>query len=587
MVAPELVTCNATKSWSNAKLSRLGIVPPGLGVYANDILMLQFWSSLPALEHLPIFIRERLSEGLGPRDHWCLGIQDRPDSWRQMVQEGYMTLGPADVDDLSDIIVLNKKREIQTAVETAFDYVGRDPGASDADNLIELAYRLQEGSIVSLVNDSTIVAVGEVVGDYEFAPQTDFPHRVPIRWLHDRPFQSTGKLSIGSRLIPARHSDAVVADIEASLLVNGVGPWPDFSEVIGSPPAITADGKTPLPPLPELSELPARIVAMLERKGQVILYGPPGTGKTYHAERVAREIAARHNFGRTAAALTPDQRKRLYGADGQEPLIESCTFHPMYSYEDFIEGYRPDGEHFSLEPGIFKRMAAAALANPKRKFILIIDEINRGNIPRIFGELITLIEASKRGKTHTRLPLSKELFTVPENLFIIGTMNTADRSILLLDTALRRRFSFLELMPDPSRLKAGQIGDVSLAAWLRALNRRVVDQLGRDGRNLQIGHAYLMTSSGKAVARLSRIAEIFRDDIWPLLQEYCYEDPNKLSNILGELYDQEKTNLRFDLFEEGREEELTRALITILTPEDKTDAAALEEDLAEGDGGPS
>ena len=254
----------------------------------------------------------------------------------------------------------------------------------------------------------------------------------------------------------------------------------------------------------------------------------------------------------------------------------------MYSYEDFIEGYRPDGDGFQLEAGIFKRMAIAAQAQPNKRFVLIIDEINRGNIPKIFGELITLIEASKRGTTASLLPLSKEPFTVPPNLLVVGTMNTADRSILLLDTALRRRFAFKELLPEPHLLRSGSIADISLSTWLRALNRRIVEQLGRDGRNLQVGHAYLMPS-GKPAATLARIGEIVRDELWPLLQEYCYEDPNKLANILaadkGGIYDREAANLKFDLFEPGREEELVPALMAVVTPEDKKHDALLDEDV--------
>jgi hypothetical protein len=182
----------------------------------------------------------------------------------------------------------------------------------------------------------------------------------------------------------------------------------------------------------------------------------------------------------------------------------------MYSYEDFIEGYRPDGEGFKLEPGIFKRMVTVAQAQPGKRFVLIIDEINRGNIPKIFGELITL------------------------------------------------------------------------STWLRALNRRIVEQLGRDGRNLQVGHAYLMPG-GKPAATLGRIGEIVRDELWPLLQEYCYEDPNKLANILaadkGGVFDRESANLRFDLFESGREDDLAQALIAIVTPEDKKHDALLGEDV--------
>jgi 5-methylcytosine-specific restriction protein B len=335
-------------------------------------------------------------------------------------------------------------------------------------------------------------------------------------------------------------------------------------------------------PPPPLEGIARQVVDMLERKRQVILYGPPGTGKTYHAERIALEIVARQNFNCLPSQLSDRQRDAVYGRDGADLFIATCTFHPMYSYEDFIEGYRPDGEGFALEDGIFKRMVTASQAQPGKRFVLIIDEINRGNIPKIFGELITLIETSKRGTTSSLLPLSKEPFSVPDNLLVIGTMNTADRSILLLDTALRRRFGFKELLPEPHLLRTGSIADTTLSTWLRALNRRIVEQLGRDGHNLQVGHAYLMPS-GKPAVTLSRIGEIVRDELWPLLQEYCYEDPGKLANILaadkGGIYDRESANLRFDLFDSGREDELAQALIAIVTPDDKKQDAILGEDV--------
>jgi len=336
-----------------------------------------------------------------------------------------------------------------------------------------------------------------------------------------------------------------------------------------------------------------QVAGMLERKHQIILYGPPGTGKTFHAVRVAREIIARENFTRLSAELSSTELERIYGRDGSAPYIAFCTFHPMYSYEDFIEGYRPTGDGFELEPGIFRRMVNAAEAEPQKRFVLIIDEINRGNIPKIFGELITLIESTKRGKGSTILPLSKDNFMVPKNLYLIGTMNTADRSILLIDTALRRRFAFKELLPDPELLRSGKIADVSLSTWLRALNRRIVEQLGRDGRNLQIGHSYLM-QDGKPVSGIQQISQIVQDEIWPLLQEYCYEDSNKLAQILGAgrggIFNEQTGSLREDLFERGRESDLEEALCSILTSDDKTEDAGLdddtdpaEEELDEGD----
>ena len=132
-----------------------------------------------------------------------------------------------------------------------------------------------------------------------------------------------------------------------------------------------------------------------------------------------------------------------------------------------------------------------ARESPKQKFYLIIDEINRGDIPRIFGELLTVLEKDKRGK-NIILPVSQDVFSVPKNVFIIGTMNTADRSISLLDAALRRRFGFMELMPDSSVLGGSSVAGIPLRAWFDALNTRIRENVGRDSRNLQIGHSYLM-----------------------------------------------------------------------------------------------
>ncbi len=589
---PDLVTWNATQAWSEAELYSVGVVPSGAGLYAQDVQIIRFWNSLSALGELPVQMRYRVGKGLAPRDHWCLGLAGEVSAWKEMLAHEYLALGPAKVGSLAEAMTLTKKRDIRTAVETAFTNAGLRPESQEAHNLTELVYRLKEGSLVALFSDaSTVEAVGEVTGGYRFARGGDRPHRVPVRWCHNRSFETSVHVDVGRSLMILEPTHAAVADVEASLLINGIGPWPGFgtsgqdrsnlpsrhSLAVGS--GTTGSDAEPFAPLEGIAR---HVVDMLERKRQVILYGPPGTGKTYHAERIALEIVARENFNCLPSQLSDRQRDAVYGRDGADRFIATCTFHPMYSYEDFIEGYRPDGEGFALDDGIFKQMVTKAQAQPRKRFVLIIDEINRGNIPKIFGELITLIEASKRGTTSSMLPLSKEPFSVPDNLLVIGTMNTADRSILLLDTALRRRFGFKELLPEPHLLRTGFIADTTLSTWLRALNRRIVEQLGRDGRNLQVGHAYLMPG-GKPAATISRIGEIVRDELWPLLQEYCYEDPNKLANILaadkGGIYDRQSANLRFDLFDTGREDALAQALIAIVTPDDKKQDAILGEDV--------
>ena len=317
-------------------------------------------------------------------------------------------------------------------------------------------------------------------------------------------------------------------------------------------------------PLIRLSEIPGRIQSILERKGQVVLYGPPGTGKTFWAERTANDLAALAAFGRLFDQLDDTDKADIVGHENKAGLVRLCCFHPAYGYEDFLEGYRPqsvDGHVvFELRDGVFKRLCKDAEASPERNFYLIVDEINRGDIPRIFGELLTTLEKDKRGK-RIILPVSQEIFSVPRNVFLIGTMNTADRSISLLDAALRRRFGFVELMPDGSVLKDSAVSGIALRAWLDALNTRIREHVGRDARNLQIGHSYLM-HTGSPLKDMASLKRAIRDDIIPLLEEYCYEDYGTLGNILGEqIVDVVAQRVRHELFDDGQEDALIQGLL--------------------------
>ncbi|UII25893.1 AAA family ATPase [Fulvivirga maritima] len=215
-----------------------------------------------------------------------------------------------------------------------------------------------------------------------------------------------------------------------------------------------------------------------------------------------------------------------------------CTFHQSMAYEDFVEGIKPkldeSGEiGYEIKDGIFKEIVAKAIKDPNHDYALFIDEINRGNVSSIFGELITLIESDKRigqpNHLSVILPYSREEFSVPSNLHIIGTMNTADRSVEALDVALRRRFSFEHIVPQyslPSLMESSEALGVSVSRLLETINERITYLKDEDH---QIGHSYFINVLSK-----EELAETFNKNIIPLLKEYFYNDYGKIRLILGE-----------------------------------------------------
>ena len=283
----------------------------------------------------------------------------------------------------------------------------------------------------------------------------------------------------------------------------------------------------------------------------VIFYGPPGTGKTYTTAKRAVEICKTES----EEELTDyTEVMKRYNELKKKNRIEFITFHQSYGYEEFIEGIKPivsneddesDSENsqeikYEIVDGIFKKFCdevRKAQDKENNEYVFIIDEINRGNISKIFGELITLIEPTKRsGKKEcisTKLPYSKEEFTVPDNVYIIGTMNTADRSIALMDTALRRRFKFEEMLTDYHLLEDIFVEDkgtkVNIGAMLKVINERIEYLYDREHT---IGHAVFLEL--KENNNIDKLENIFKKSVIPLLQEYFYEDYDKIRIVLGD-----------------------------------------------------
>jgi 5-methylcytosine-specific restriction protein B len=273
---------------------------------------------------------------------------------------------------------------------------------------------------------------------------------------------------------------------------------------------------------------PERLEAILQRwqdKKNLILQGPPGTGKTWLARRLA---------------------KALIGHDAQEPQLRSVQFHPNLSYEDFVRGWRPTGTNqgsgtLTLHDGVFLQMVSAALVAPAQRYVLVIEEINRGNPAQIFGELLTLLEAGKRTPREAMqlgYPDADGVHRpvhVPENLFVIGTMNTADRSLALVDMAFRRRFAFIDLEPslgepwrtyvvDTRQMDPGAAREIEQR--LERLNSTISSD-SRLGQAFCIGHSYV-TPHQSLEGRSTRdwFAEVVASELKPLLQEYWFDAPD-------------------------------------------------------------
>ena len=439
--------------------------------------------------------------------------------WQECLDNGYICIEWDETGDLKNYADYN---EFKYNFEKIFPQYDKSK-ITEKSNEVWTFFSLNIGDIV-VANKGTskVLGVGEVVDKgYEFDNSRDkFKHTVHVKW---------NKKFTEKKIKEQKYwAFKTVFNISEKLYQDIIG---DTYMAVKTEPTSAVAPITPEPLLNFSDEEEKFFIQMeknLLRKGNIILYGPPGTGKTFLSSRFIQWSKQNKNIN---------------------CVKEFCTFHPSYNYEDFIEGYRPlsndKGEiSFKLTDGIFKDFCNAALVDFQSDYYIIIDEINRGNLEKIFGELITLIEKDKRNM-ELILSQSKKPFKIPENVFIIGTMNTSDRSIKVFDAALRRRFAFIECMPDyqliSKPLDKLQLSPKDILLKLNAKLREIED------REKQIGHSYFM-KNGSQIETIDELKEIYIYEIIPLISEYCFNDYSKMKEIIGEEFiDEKNEELKYEL----------------------------------------
>jgi len=358
---------------------------------------------------------------------------------------------------------------------------------------------------------SKVIGRGIVQGDYTYdANKSSFYCSRKVQWTHtdcNYELKDEGAFSMKMLTDITKYS-GIIKELEAFF-------DPDGSRLPIEPPILPPSNYSKEDFLEEVfmdESSYDSLAGLLKRKKNIILQGAPGVGKTFMAKRLAYSMIGEKDPSR----------------------VKMIQFHQSYSYEDFIMGYRPDGNGFKLKRGPFYEFCNTAAEDSENNYFFIIDEINRGNISKIFGELFMLIENDKRGQ-QIRLLYEDELFSVPSNLYIIGLMNTADRSIAMIDYALRRRFSFFDVKPafdseqfESRRESAENEKYDCLIECVKNLNKEIAadDSLGE---GFCIGHSYFCFGENETIDN-EWLKSVVEYDVIPLLKEYWFDEPEKVKN---------------------------------------------------------
>lgn len=447
----------------------------------------------PAVTETPI-------EMVNKQRYWLYSPGEKARLWDEFSTSELIGIG---WDTLGDLTQYATREDIKSAMRQLW---GENSYKNDSLALWQFANEVSEGDIVYAKKGiSTILGRGAVKSGYRFDDKRgEYKHIRTVEWTHKGEWDHPGQAAIKAFTDITQYTD-YVKKLEALITGEDIGPQIGTANV--KYPEYTAQNF-----LDEVYMSPekyATLKGLLLRKKNLILQGAPGVGKTYAAQRLAFSIMGEKDISR----------------------VQVIQFHQSYSYEDFVMGYRPEGTGFSLAKGPFYEFCKEAETDD-REYFFIIDEINRGNLSKIFGELLMLIEADKRGEENSiRLLYADEQFYVPANIHIIGMMNTADRSLAMIDYALRRRFAFFELEPAFSsegfRAYQGTIQNPkfdSLINIVEALNKMIAEDTSLTS-GFRIGHSYFCTTDVVDDAWLSDVVEY---ELLPLLNEYWFDEPSKV-----------------------------------------------------------